>query len=63
MGEEFAIICTYEDGERSVHYVQGTKERALEEAKNSYRMIPTCECVTIARVCGYVFNEFDCHIH
>lgn len=63
MREEFVIICNYEDGESSAHYVRGTKERVLEEAKSLYRVSPESECVTIARLCGYVFNESDCHIH
>lgn len=62
MGSEFAIICTYEDDTRSVSYVQGTKEHALECALESYRINP-CEHIVIAEVRGFVFDENDYSIH
>ena len=62
MGEEFAIIATFEDGTRSVYFVQGTKERALKSALIIWRMVRP-ENVTIARVCGYVFDENDFSIY
>ena len=58
MAPEYAIICTHSDGELSVHYVSGSSEKALIEALDSYKCVP-CACITIAKVCGYVFDEDD----
>ena len=51
--EEFAIIAGYDNGETSVHYFTGTKEGAIQEAKDTKRRSGAW-CVTIAKTCAFV---------
>lgn len=50
---EFAIIATYSNGERSVHYYEGTYEGAFNEAKSTIR-IGAADDVVVALVRGFV---------
>lgn len=50
---EFAIIASYDNGEASVHYYKGTKEGAIQEAKDT-KLCGGAWCVTIAKTCAFV---------
>lgn len=56
--KEFAIICSFENGEQSVHYVKGTKADAIEEAKDSKR-ISGAWAVTVAEVKAFIGLDDD----
>ena len=55
---EYAIICTFSDGERSVNYIAGSYNDAVEEAKNSAR-ISCAENVVIAKVCAFISDVIE----
>lgn len=55
---EFAIIASYEDGDTSVHYYEGTKEGAIQEAENT-RLTTAASSVAIAMTCGFIGYDGD----
>lgn len=56
--KEYAIILSFENGERCVSYIKATRFEAMQEAKNQKRIAAAIDA-TIAVVSGFIGVDDD----